>query len=60
MNVGEAVVNLVVVCESVVDLLAVDVYESVVGYGEKADDKPGIWLAIHTPNPDITTIYKSF
>jgi hypothetical protein len=28
--------------ESVVDLLAVDVCESVVGYGEKADDKPGI------------------
>jgi hypothetical protein len=41
---------------SVVYLLAVNVYESVNGYGEKADDKPGIRLAIHTPNPNITTI----
>jgi hypothetical protein len=38
----ESVVDLLAVCEAVVDLLVVDVCEPVVGYGEKADDKPSI------------------
>ncbi len=69
MDVEEAVVDLVVIWESiayllfmdvfgsVVYLLAVDVFESVVGYGEKADDKSGIWLGMNTLDPNITTIY---
>ncbi len=42
MVVGEDAVDLVDIFGSVVYLLAVDVCGSVVGYEEKADDKPGI------------------
>ncbi len=60
VDVCESVVYLLVVdvFGSVVYLLVVDICESFVGFGEKADDKPGIWLAIHSPNPNITTIYN--